>query len=205
MPATSAEPAIRYSRPQRLQGQIARAKADIASHKESIRFSRAGLRYRRLDDTSEGEMLAALAAMKRHPCSIWCAGYNERPRLLGFCVEAPHIDIDEAIEPVVCDVEGKKPFDKIVAGESGRISGDLVFFSWPIFQSIQNRASGIAATAPGAASAPGQLGVGQLDTLIQSEGGGFTCWVLLHRAGTPIFQERPSAPSEPFPSSFWHG
>jgi hypothetical protein len=67
MQATRTERPITYSRIQRLEGQIARLRGNIAAHEDSIRFSRAGLRYKRLDDCSEGEMNLALDALKRHP------------------------------------------------------------------------------------------------------------------------------------------
>jgi hypothetical protein len=58
---------IRYSRTQKLQGEIARAKGDIAFYRESTRHSRAGLVSKRLGDCTEIEMNLALEAMKRHP------------------------------------------------------------------------------------------------------------------------------------------
>ena len=56
---------------QKLQGEIARAKGDIAFYRESTRHSRAGIALKRIDDTSEGEMHLALEAMRRHPGSTF--------------------------------------------------------------------------------------------------------------------------------------
>jgi hypothetical protein len=122
------------------------------------------------------------------PCSLWIAGFNEQPRGLGFCEQAPEIHIDEMLENVACDVTGKAPLDKVVAGESGRISGTLVQLNWPSVRSIQNRASSRIGSVPGGYT-PGQLG-----TLVQTEGAAFTLWVLFMSAGKAVFQNATTGP-----------
>src|SRR6185437_7796754 len=116
------------------------------------------------------------------PASIWIAGFGEQPRLLGFCEKAPRLPLRVVMKEVRCDVAGEAPFDKMVAGETASVDGELVLFNWPTLQSIQRRASSRIGSV-GGTMVPGDIG-----TLVQTEGAAFTTWVMFHSAGKAVFQ-----------------
>lgn len=85
------------------------------------------------------------------------------PLFLGHGESAPDIDTEVRYVPFHSDSAGEVPAEKFWAGESGRVSVDLVRFNWRVLDIIRARGRGrnFPAITPGFADA-GQVGTPML-------------------------------------------
>lgn len=107
-------------------------------------------------------------------CWIWPVGFGT-PQPLGYSERGFRFEESPSYTPYVTDFGGTVPYDEILAGVTGRVSGDLTFYSETMLAIAQARGRSINLPA----SVRGQSQPGEIGSLVAGESAG--CYTLLFR------------------------
>lgn len=120
--------------------------------------------------------------------SLWIkAPFDSTPRFLGHGEKAPSINFSAKWQDVITDLSGLVPMDYVYAGESARVTVDLIRFDMAVLGNIQARARSTSfPTAVAGFDAPGQRG-----TLALVEGSAYTIWCVQSFANKSPFTGLP--------------